>query len=299
MGSTGEYQGYSLSAESSARARRSDGEEDSSGQDRLGQRPVLRSLVRTVEGEIVPRLLLARRQPWARPSRVAPKLQAADAHEFARLLLHDDRDDIELPFSYIEVLRHRGIEVRDIYLRLFAPAARQLGEMWERDECDFMQVTVGLCRLQQLLNRIGQMMPGAARMDSRGRGRRVLLASTPGELHSFGVMMVSQFFRQSGWDVWNEFPDSERELAACVRRQSFALVGLSLCNERLLDSLASAVRAVRRASQNRAVGIMVGGQPFRLNAELAHRVGADASAQDGEQAAQQAERVCALLAGEY
>jgi methanogenic corrinoid protein MtbC1 len=296
MGSTGEYQGYFLSAESSAHARRIDGEEGSSDRDRLGQRPVLRSLVRTVEGEIVPRLLLARRQPWAQPARVAPKLQPSDADEFARLLLHDD---IELPFGYIQQIRHRGIEVRDIYLRLFAPAARQLGEMWERDECDFMQVTVGLCRLQQLLNRIGQMMPSAARLDSRGRGRRVLLASTPGEAHSLGVMMVSQFFRQSGWDVWNEFPDSERDLSACVRRQSFALVGLSLCNERLLDSLASAVRAVRRASQNRAVGIMVGGHPFKLNPELAHRVGADASAEDGEQAAQQAERVCALLAGEY
>ena len=294
MASTGGYQGNILPTEPSARARRNR-EQDDCGIGTPSRRPVLRSLVRTVEAEIVPRLLLARRQPWAQAARVAPNLEASDAQELARLLL---LPDIELPFGYIEAIRHRGVEVRDIYLRLFAPAARQLGEMWERDECDFMQVTEGLGRLQQLLNRVSQTVPGAARTDWRGRGRRVLLASTPGESHSFGVLMVSQFFRHSGWDVWNEFPDSERELSACVRRHSFVLVGLSLCNEMLLESLASAVRAVRRASQNRAVGILVGGQPFRLNPELARRVGADASAQDGEQAPQQAERVCALLAGE-
>jgi methanogenic corrinoid protein MtbC1 len=44
--------------------------------------------------------------------------------------------------------------------------------------------------------------------------------------------------------------------------------------------------------------VIVGGAPFHDHAELARRVGADAAAADGEQAARLAESVCALLAGD-
>ena len=256
--------------------------------------PVLRSLVRTVEGEIVPRLLIARR--GAQPQGAdGAGIEAGDANELARLLLNHETD---VPFAYVESVRFRGVEVRDIYARLLAPAARRLGELWEQDECDFLQVSLGVGRLQQILHRVSQLVCGPERLDSRGHGRRVLLATMPGENHSFGVMMVSQYFRDNGWEVWNEFPDSDRDLAAHVARQSFALVGLSAGSQSLLANLDATIRAVRRASRNPLVGVMVGGPMFRHNPELALRVGADATAEDGERAAQRAESVCALLAGE-
>jgi len=258
--------------------------------------PHFRRLVKAVEGEIVPRLLLARRSAPVVP---VPANQtgfdAGDADELARLLL---AHEVDMCYAYVESVRARGVEVRDIYMRLLAPAARLLGEMWERDECDFMQVTLGLGRLHQLLQRIGAQMPGPERVDSRGFGRRALLVTAPGETHSFGIMMVSQFFRQNGWEVWNEFPDSDDDLVSCVRKQSFALVGISGGSESKLDAVATAVRLVRRASRNPAVGIMVGGALFKAQPELALRIGADATAADGEQAAIRAEGVCALLTNE-
>jgi MerR family transcriptional regulator, light-induced transcriptional regulator len=253
-------------------------------------------LVRAVEGEIVPRLLLARRSAIRTPSAANPVvLDAGDAQELARLLLEHE---VDVPIAYVEAVCDRGVEVRDIYLGLLAPAARLLGVMWEQDECNFVQVTVGLGRLQQLLQRISLRTVQPERLDSRGHGRRVLFATTPGDAHSFGLMMVSQFFRRNGWKVFNEFPASNQELAQCVRSHSFALVGLSAGCEARLESLRAAVRAVRRHSRNPAVGIIVGGPLFREHPEWATRVGADATAADGEQAAQLAESVCALLAGE-
>ena len=252
--------------------------------------------VRAVEGEIVPRLLLARRTAIRAPSAASPVVvDAGDAHELARLLL---AHEVDVPIAYVESVCCRGVEVHDIYLQLLAPAARHLGVMWERDECDFLQVTVGLGRLQQLLQRISLRTVQPERLDSRGHGRRVLFATTPGDAHSFGVVMVSQFFRRNGWKVFNEFPASNQELAQCVRSHSFALVGLSAGCEARLESLRAAVRAVRRHSRNPAVGIIVGGPLFQEHPEWATRVGADATAADGEQAAQLAESVCALLAGE-
>lgn len=258
--------------------------------------PHFQSLVKAVEGEIVPRLLLARRSSPAVPVPAnQPAVDSGDADELARLLL---MHEVDIPYAYVESVRYRGVEVRDIYIRLLAPAARRLGEMWEQDECDFMQVTMGLGRLHQLLQRVSLLTPGPERLDSRGLGRRALLATAPGEVHSFGIMMVSQFFRQNGWEVWNEFPDSERDLAACVRAHSFAVVGISAGSEARFDAVASAVRAIRRASLNPAVGIMVGGPLFNAVSDLALRVGADATAVDGEQAALRAEGVCALLTNE-
>ncbi|HEY4972163.1 MAG TPA: cobalamin B12-binding domain-containing protein, partial [Steroidobacteraceae bacterium] len=200
--------------------------------------PHLLRLVRAVEGEIVPRLLLARRSAAAAAAAGSgAELHADEAARLARLLL---ARELEAPFACVESIRHRGVAERDLYLQLLAPAARQLGAMWDQDECDFLQVASALGRLHQLLQHIGLHTPGPETLNSRGRGRRALLATVPGERHSFGVMMVSQFFRQNGWDVFNEFPACEQELAQCVRAESFAIVGLSAGSEPRLDTLAAA-----------------------------------------------------------
>ena len=252
-------------------------------------------LVRTVEAEIVPRLLLSRRS-ISSPAGQGPtgELDACDAAELARLLL---LHEVEIPFAYVEAIRHRGVSVQQIYTHLLAPAARRLGLLWERDECDFVQVTLGLGRLHQLLQRLSFVTPEPARADTRGQGRRALLATVPGEYHAFGVVMVTQFFRQNGWEVWNEFPEKSQELIACVSQHSFAVIGLSVGTEARLESLTTLIRQLRRASLNPAIGVMVGGPLFLAHPELVARVGADATAADGQEAALRAEGVCALLAG--
>ena len=56
------------------------------------------------------------------------------------------------------------------------------------------------------------------------------------------------------------------------------------------------IRALRRASRNRAIGVLVGGPLFIDHPELVARVGADATAIDGGQAPIQAQNLLALLA---
>jgi methanogenic corrinoid protein MtbC1 len=265
-------------------------------EDRLGGQPSASRLVRTVEAEIVPRLLLSRRSltGTTEPAN-ADGLDAGDAAELARLLL---LDEMELPIAYVEGIRSRGVSVQDFYLHLLAPAARRLGLLWERDECDFMQVTVGLGRLQQLLQRLSFMQPQLPSFGSRGHGRRVLLASAPGEHHVFGMLLVTQFFRQNGWEVWNEFPKTKEDLADCVKHQFFSLVGISSACESRLDLLSRQIRLLRRVSMNPGVAVMVGGAMFVANPEWAQQIGADATAGEGREAALRAETVCALLQGE-
>ena len=153
---------------------------------------------------------------------------------------------------------------------------------------------MALCRLQQLLHELGPAFRGE--VEHREHGRRALLVPVPGEQHSFGLFMVAEFFRRAGWDVASGPPGSVAELVRLVRGEWFAVVGLSVSSDAKLDALASSIRAIRRASRNRAIGVLAGGPVFLEHPELVALVGADATATDGRQATVQARNLLALMA---
>ena len=251
------------------------------------------SLVRTVEAEIIPRLLLAGRVAVPRPIAAAPgsvPLGAQEVVELAELVLVRDAD---VAASYVEGLRARGQPIESLYLDLLAPTARHLGNLWVEDICSFADVTVALCRLHQVLFEVTPTFERAS--EWRAHGRRALLVPVPGEQHSFGLTMVAEFFRHDGWDVWSGPELSSTDLVKTVAKDWFAVVGLSVASERRLDAASAAVRAVRRASRNRTVGVMVGGPVFLEHPEFVALVGADTTAVDGRHAVLQAHHLMTLL----
>ncbi len=241
-----------------------------------------------IDGEIIPRLMLMHRENEeaadGAPKVVAGEELAAHVAEFADLVL---KFDVDVLAAYINVLRQRGVDTESLLLKLFAPAARRLGEMWEADAIDFVDVTVGTSRLQQLLHQFS--LP--ARTDAIGPARRVLLLPTPTEQHTFGLLMVGDFFRRYGWEVSGGTPISQERLPSVVSDQWFALVGFSLSCERLIGLLGSTIKMVRRHSRNRAVQIVVGGQVFVENKDLGHALGADLAVADAQEAVERAENV--------
>lgn len=211
---------------------------------------------------------------------------ADDVASFARLIL---KRDTTQAFQLIERLRARGAPAEVLYLDLLAPAARHLGDLWVADYCDFTEVTIGLGRLQQMLHELSYQFHRNA--PSLTHARRVLLVPAPGEQHSFGLLMVSEFFRRSGWDVWNQPYSSDTDVQDLVEQQGFPLVGFSISCERHLDDLARTIRRVRKHSRNKDVGIMVGGPLVAGYPDMVSRVGADAIATDARQAAARAHKL--------
>jgi methanogenic corrinoid protein MtbC1 len=118
---------------------------------------------------------------------------------------------------------------------------------------------------------------------------------SPGEQHMFGISMVAEFFRRSGWDVVGGPTAKPGDLIGMVRGESYEVVGLSLSGEARLDGLAARIRELRRASRNRAVRVMVGGQVFNDRPDLVALVGADATAADARAAPGQASELLNLL----
>jgi methanogenic corrinoid protein MtbC1 len=250
-------------------------------------------LARTIEGEIIPRLVLAQRASAsdAESLRRDP-LVLDDSHveQLAELLITGDGS---IPQAYVDSIREQGVSLGAIYLDLLAPTARRLGEMWREDRCSFFEVTLGLCGLHQVLRGLA---PGTVqgRRDA-ALERRVLLVPAPGEQHTFGLVMVGEFFRRSGWDVRFETPETVGDLSRLVRGEWFAIVGMTVGCETPLKCVAPAILAARRASCNRALGVMVGGSLINARPGLVSLMGADATAGDGRRAVQQAENVVKLL----
>ncbi|MCU0937828.1 MAG: cobalamin B12-binding domain-containing protein [Burkholderiaceae bacterium] len=238
-------------------------------------------LMKTIEGEIIPRLVLAHRGQVTRGHAAAVDGAVSEAQviDFAALLLDNDQ---EAPRLFLSDLRDGGVALEHIYLNLFSPAARRLGEMWSADLCDFTAVTLGLWRLQRLLYECSPSFQVDA--EPPADGRRILLAPMPGEQHTFGMFMVAEFFRRAGWDVIDGPVVSGAELTDALARNWFEIIGLSLSCDRGLDAMAALVREIRRTSRNSGIGIIVGGAVFSEHPDAVVRVDADVWARDARQA---------------
>lgn len=240
-------------------------------------------LSRTIQSEIIPRLMLALRTAGNDGAVVQSDYvpSASDVRELVRLVLDEDAS---VALTFIAVLRARGAGLPEIYLDLLQPAAQRLGHLWEQDERDFTAVTAATARLNQVLQACS---PGYSltEVDESICGQRALLLPVPGEQHTFGVHMVGDFLRTLGLDVWVDPLDTEEELADLVARKSFAIVGFSMSAERHLDRLRGCVASVRSKSRNPDVRILVGGSLFVARPELVHEVGADGTAADGREVA--------------
>lgn len=252
----------------------------------------LASLARTIESEIIPRLMLAHRSmPDGLPRLLVDDatIGPADVAEFSKLVL---TTEISVVVAAVESLRERGIRAEALCLDLLAPTARHLGELWEADLCDFIEVTVGLGRLQQVLR---ELVPSLYEgVESGPSGHRILLAPAPGEQHSLGLLIVREFFRVAGWEVHGGSTLVESEAKAMLHREWFDAAGLSVGSDCRLDDVAAFIRSIRAASRNQGIGILVGGPIFIKHPDYVDRVGADATAVDAPQAVARAEALIAL-----
>ena len=242
-----------------------------------------RSIVtQTVELDVIPQLLVTRRTAPG-VSTGAPVVTASQVAELVTLTLAP----LELATSsFILAMLDQGIPPEALYLDLLTPAAQRLGELWTEDECDFTEVTIGVWRLRNAMRELSPTFLRAPASNVRNgtTAPRALLVPLPGEQHSFGLSMVFDFFRRAGWNAWTGPLNTRGELASMVRGQWIDVVGFSLACDERLDTARAEIRAVRAASRNPGMAVMVGGPPFIANPALAASVGADGTALDGLQA---------------
>lgn len=254
------------------------------------------SLSAMIEAEIIPRLVASR------PASLAPVISGVtggdapsdgptsavtdrDVEEFTPLTLSAEADAL---MDFIEALIARGVPVDTVLVDLLAPTARQLGRYWEDDVCDFVDVTMGLWRLQEIVHELSAYLPAATWSGPRWRA---LFTPMPGDQHSFGSILLDEISARSGWFTDRLGDVSESELLDRIAADPFDLVGLTVGCESHMAALPSLIEAVRRVSANPQVCVMVGGRIFVEAPARATEVGADGTAPDARIAVQVAGRL--------
>jgi methanogenic corrinoid protein MtbC1 len=236
-------------------------------------------LARAIKEDVLPQLVREHRAlaGAGRPS--IRTVGSGDVEAFTEIALNGD---VNKAMALVETLRNEGVALESIYLDLFEPGARRLGTLWEADLCDFTEVTMGLGRMQQVLRGVSSDFRDEG--ECATTGRRILLVPAPGEQHTFGLFIVSDFFARAGWDVWGGPGSPDGDVFNLVRHEWFDVVGMSVGCTTRLEVLAADIRKVRATSRNAAVGIMVGGPLFIADPSCVERVGADAMAVDARHA---------------
>jgi methanogenic corrinoid protein MtbC1 len=239
-------------------------------------------LLPLLEAEIIPRLMMAYQEQRLQ-SQDTPTVLASDIADFCQALL-----DNRMPAAndIVAGISARGISMDKVYLRLFAPAAGYLGELWDADRCTFSEVTLCLWRLQTMLHEAGPAFQSNAKNTKTAIAseRRILMATMPGQQHTFGLSMLSEFFRREGWTVLSIPSPKVSEVQDALSAYWFDVLALSVSSDNELPALTKTIRIARKTSSNPRLSVMVGGPAFLQQPDLASTVGADGYSADAEAA---------------
>ena len=239
--------------------------------------PFVRSRLKdAIEIDIGPRLFLLHHEapvvsPDKRPTR-------EEVEQLALLAIGSDETSATAHFESVRAQEHSFATLLTCFV---APAARHLGELWKQDLCDFFDVTLGVGRLQGLMDRLDS----ADAIPVSDLRRRALLIVPPGETHVFGLKMVAKFLEATGWMVSFERISPADNHAGTISQEWVGVVGLTVGSAARLEIAARTIARARRDSLNRRVSVMVGGNIFSENPRLVAQVGADAAGIDAPGAA--------------
>ena len=224
-------------------------------------------LFAALEAKIIPRLVKTHaHEPTIELMRPSP----AEVDDFFERLLADDVAGIA---AAVDGMVARGLSAESIVLDVLAVCARRVGQRWSDDCSDFVTVTVATGRLHQALRRLSPVFVGE--VGPRPGAYRVLLAQPPNEAHLLGLAVAAEFFRRDGWDVVGGVAGAVDDPVQRVRDEWFDAVGLSVGSHMRLPWLEHCVAAMRQASRNPALVVLVGGPVFTNEPALYREVGAD------------------------
>lgn len=171
-------------------------------------------------------------------------------------------------------VRISAAALADIYIPL---AARRMGADWLEDDLSWMDVTIGVARLQSLLREIGSAW-AADRAGDAGHGS-VLLIIPNSEQHTLGPMVAMGQMRRYGISVCLRIAPSSEELRSLVADRAFDGVMISVAGEEKLDSVRKPVAFLRSIS-SAPLPLIIGGAIMAEQGDLAAGMGADLCTND-------------------
>ena len=238
------------------------------------------SISQLIEKEIIPRLLtthatLNLKKDFFQGRRV----KAYEVTRFSELPLTNEADFL---LAEIKKLKADGVSTESIFVDLLAASANKLGRMWENDECDFIDVTMGVGRLNEVMREFS--LQAIREQNGRTHLNTALFTPFPGDQHNFGALVVEEIFANAGWATEALLTPKRQELLHIIAHKNFSLVGLTISCDYPSGTIVQLITAIRSVSKNPDVCVLVGGRFINENPEMAVKLGADGTATDARSA---------------
>ena len=234
-----------------------------------------------------------------------PIHQALVSHVIPQLLDTSGRSNDKVPFSlahseelgrhcldadtmkaerFVRQLLAHGHDIESLYLDAIPEAARLFHDWWYADEIDFVSVTQGIFQLEQLVYSLSAEFVLGANEKSPGVQFNALLVKSPGSHHSLGLLILSQYFRRRGWQVFSANQFTADDMLGAVRSEWVDVIGISMSEDRQIPAMKKLIVKLRQRCSNPDVQVMVGGPLLRFCKNLSELVGADFACMRADQA---------------
>lgn len=182
----------------------------------------------------------------------------------------------------IRTAREAGIDLRVLYLEVFQPALRAVGQLWQEN-----RISVAEEHLATAITQTAMLHLFGEEEVPEGEGPLLIAACPDSERHEVGLRMLCDFLDLDGWrTLFLGASVPVESLLQMIRERRPAAVALSASIPPHLPRLREAIDAIRQefAGDDRPF-IVVGGRPFLDQPQLAATVGADLTALDAAEAA--------------
>ncbi len=184
-----------------------------------------------------------------------------------------------------------GRSVAEVFEAIIAPAMAEVGRLWHINEATVADEHYVTRATHHAMSMLRTKLPRAT-----PNGKRVLATSVGGDLHDVGIRMVADLLESEGWEVeclGANMPTSDLVAHAVddVGTPQFDMIALSASTGLAVRSMANAIGALREASANGHLAIMVGGGPFAMIPDLWQVVGADGCARCASEAVRVASKI--------
>jgi methanogenic corrinoid protein MtbC1 len=224
------------------------------------------ALIRWLRDRVAEGMTVSRAVRLLQTRRAAPPDQpAAGARSFALLraelldrLLAYDTPGAEMLLAEAFAL----YPVEEVCLQLLQPALVEIGDRWHQGTLSVATEHYASNLLRRKLFSLLQVY------DGRKRGRPVLLACAPEELHEIGLLLVALFLARRGWPVvYLGASVPSADLQAASQRLQPRLVILSAATEETGRHLAEAAEQLLALPEPRPL-LAYGGRAFEQNGPL-------------------------------
>jgi 5-methyltetrahydrofolate--homocysteine methyltransferase len=158
-------------------------------------------------------------------------------------------------------------------------AMKEVGERFEDGTCYIPDMLVAARAMQAALE---ILKPSLALANVKPIGK-VVVGTIKGDIHDIGKNLVCMMLEGAGFEILDLGVDvSPEAFVAAVKEHEPDLVGISALLTTTMQNMKAAVEALRSATQNEPVKVIVGGAP--VTEAFARLIGADGFAPDAGRA---------------